>query len=51
MPYISDKRIFKRENTDMVTCNAYPPDLSYEIFEKCMAFAISADWGKKLFYS
>jgi len=51
MPYISDKRIFKRENTDRVTCSAYPPDLSYEIFEKCMAFAISADWGKKLFYS
>jgi len=34
-----------------VTCSAYPPDLSYEIFEKCMAFAISADWGKKLFFS
>jgi nucleoside-diphosphate-sugar epimerase len=51
MPYISDKRIFTRENTDRVTCSAYPPDLSYEIFEKCMAFAISADWGKKLFYS
>jgi len=51
MPYISDKRIFKRENTDKVTCSDYPPDLSYEIFEKCMAFAISADWGKKLFFS
>jgi nucleoside-diphosphate-sugar epimerase len=51
MPYIADKRIFKRENTDRLTSNAYPPDLSYEIFEKCMAFAISADWGKKLFYS
>jgi nucleoside-diphosphate-sugar epimerase len=51
MPYISDKRIFNRENTDRLTGSAYPPDLSYEIFEKCMTFAISADWGKKLFYS
>jgi nucleoside-diphosphate-sugar epimerase len=51
LPYISDKRVFNRENTDKLTSNAYPPDLSYEIFEKCMTFAISADWGKKLFYS
>ncbi len=51
MPYISDTRIFKRENTDRVTSNSYPPDLSYEIFEKCMTYAISADWGKKLFSS
>lgn len=49
LPYISDKRIFRRENTDRVTGNTYPPDFSYEIFEKCMAFAISVDWGKKLF--
>jgi len=50
-PYISDKRIFMRENTDRATCGALPPDLSYEIFQRCMAFAVSADWGKNLFGS
>jgi nucleoside-diphosphate-sugar epimerase len=48
-PYISDQRIFKRENTDRATGGLLPPDFSYEIFQKCMAFAVSADWGKKLF--
>lgn len=48
-PYISDKRIFRRENTDRATCGALPTDLSYEIFQRCMSFAVSVDWGKKLF--
>lgn len=48
-PYISDQRIFKRENTDRATGGILPPAFSYEIFERCMAFAVSADWGKKLF--
>lgn len=49
LPYISDKRFFKRENTDKVTSSAYPPELDYEIFQRCMNFATSADWGKTLF--
>lgn len=49
LPYISDNRIFIRENADRVACGALPPDFSYEIFQKCMAFAVSADWGKRLF--
>ena len=48
-PYIADKRDFSRENTDRATGGALPPDFSYEIFRKCMAFAVAADWGKKLF--
>jgi len=48
-PYISDKRIFMRDNTDRATGGALPPDLSYEIFQRCMAFAVSADWGEGLF--
>jgi len=50
LPYISDKRIFIRENTDRITCYDLPPDLDYEIFRKCMNYAVSADWGEKLFY-
>ncbi len=49
-PYLSDKRVFIRKNTDRATCGLFPPDLSYEIFQRCMAFAVSADWKKKLFY-
>ena len=48
-PYISDRRIFMRNNTNTATRGALPPDLSYEIFERCMAFAISTDWGRNLF--
>ncbi len=48
-PYISDKRIFIRENTDRTVGGSLPPDLSYEIFEKCMNYAVSADWGDKVF--
>jgi len=48
-PYIADQRVFARENTDRATGGSLPPDFSYEIFQKCMAFAVAADWGKKLF--
>ncbi len=49
-PYISDKRIFLRGNTDRVNGGALPPDLSYDIFQRCMAFVVSADWGANLFH-
>ena len=48
LPYIADKRYFLRDNTDRATCNSYPPDFTYEIFQRCMDFAASADWGKNL---
>ncbi len=48
-PYISDKRSFQRENTDIATNGALPPELSYEIFERCMAFAVTVDWGRETF--
>lgn len=47
-PYISDRRIFIRTNTNTAATGALPPDLSYDIFQRCMAFAISVDWGRKL---
>ncbi|MEI6749140.1 MAG: SDR family oxidoreductase [Bacteroidota bacterium] len=48
-PYISDKRTFRRTNTDNETGGSLPPDLSYEVFERCMTYAVSAEWGKNLF--
>jgi nucleoside-diphosphate-sugar epimerase len=45
-PYLSDSRIFERESTDILTDNLQPPVFSFEIFEKCMKYAISVNWGK-----
>jgi nucleoside-diphosphate-sugar epimerase len=48
-PYFSDTRIFERTNTDAVSGGFQPPEFTYEIFERCMEFAVQAQWGKKLF--
>ncbi len=48
-PYIADRRIFSRRNMNRTFPDGLPPDLSYEIFERCMNYAVSADWGKNLF--
>ena len=47
-PYLSDKRTFMRGNTDKATRGLFPPEFNYEIFERCMTYAVSADWGKNL---
>jgi nucleoside-diphosphate-sugar epimerase len=48
-PYLSDNRIFERENTDSLTGNMQPPKFTYEIFKKCMEYAISVNWGESIF--
>lgn len=48
-PYLSDNRIFERANTDLVTENLQPPEFTYEIFKKCMEYAISVNWGQSIF--
>ena len=48
IPYISDKREFHRENTDQLTGGVQSPEMTYEVFERCMAFAVSVDWGKRM---
>ncbi len=48
-PYISDTRNFTRKNMDKAVSGVLPPDFSYEIFRKCMAYAVSTEWGKRLF--
>jgi nucleoside-diphosphate-sugar epimerase len=48
-PYLSDSRIFDRTNTDLVTGNLNPPEFTYEIFKKCMEYAISVNWGASIF--
>ena len=48
-PYMSDKRIFQRKNIELVAVENEPPPFSYPIFERCMEYAISVEWGKMLF--
>jgi hypothetical protein len=47
--YLSDSRIFDRKNTDTATGNLHPPEFTYEIFRKCMEYAISVNWGESIF--
>ncbi|ACM19326.1 oxidoreductase, SDR family [Geotalea daltonii FRC-32] len=46
-PYLSDLRIFDRQNTDRDSANPVPPHFNYDIFRRCMEYAMSVDWGKK----
>lgn len=46
--YLSDNRIFERENTDLISGNVQPPEFTYEIFKKCMEYAMSVNWGKSI---
>jgi nucleoside-diphosphate-sugar epimerase len=48
LPYMSDKRLFVRANTDNATRGALPPSLTYEMFRRCMDFAVASEWGKSL---
>lgn len=50
-PYLSDTKVFERKNTDEITGNLHPPEFTYQIFEKCMSYAIETSWGEKIFSS
>jgi len=45
-PYLSDQRCFEKKNTDQVTDGLIPPELSYDIFARCMEYARAVEWGK-----
>jgi nucleoside-diphosphate-sugar epimerase len=47
--YLSDTRVFDRENTDIITDHIHPPEFTYEIFKNCMEYAKSVNWGKSIF--
>jgi nucleoside-diphosphate-sugar epimerase len=44
-PYLCDIRVFDRSNLDAAAPGHHPPRLSYPIFERCMQYAVSVDWG------
>jgi nucleoside-diphosphate-sugar epimerase len=47
-PYLSDTRLFERRNTDLASTGFKPPEFTYDIFKRCMDYAISVDWGNKV---
>lgn len=44
-PYLADRRRFDRGHTDQVTGGLRVPEFTYEIFERCMDYAVSVNWG------
>jgi nucleoside-diphosphate-sugar epimerase len=48
-PYLSDERLFERQNTDLTTCNLQPPEFSFQIFKSIMEYAIQVNWGERIF--
>ena len=50
-PYLRDGRIFDNQKTDAIlkgrglSC----PELDYEVFSRCMQYAVDVDWGTRLF--
>jgi nucleoside-diphosphate-sugar epimerase len=48
-PYLADNRKFDRTNADLATDHLEPPEFTYEIFKKCIEYAIAVNWGASIF--
>ena len=50
-PYIKDARVFDDARTAAVLIkkNVTCPEFDYDIFSKCMQYALDVDWGTRLF--
>lgn len=50
-PYMKDKRVFKNGKTEAILGkrNIACPDFDYEVFSRCMQYAVDVDWGTRLF--
>lgn len=47
-PYLSDRRIFDRSRMESIAPGLCAPPFTYDIFERCMAYAVACDWGRKV---
>jgi nucleoside-diphosphate-sugar epimerase len=45
VPYLADTRRFDRRQAIRATAGLTPPALTYEVFERCMSYATSVNWG------
>jgi nucleoside-diphosphate-sugar epimerase len=50
-PYMRDRRIFGTERAGPILDKKglRCPDLTYDIFKKCLDYAVGCDWGRRLF--
>jgi nucleoside-diphosphate-sugar epimerase len=50
-PYLRDTRQFDSKKTEVILKkqNISCPDFNFEVFTRCMEYALLVDWGKKLF--
>jgi nucleoside-diphosphate-sugar epimerase len=46
LPYLADTRTFDRCSTDDTTAGLIPPEFTYDVFERCMDYAVGVNWGK-----
>ncbi len=46
LPYLSETRTFARANTDAATAGLSPPEFTYDVFARCMDYAVRVNWGK-----
>ncbi len=44
LPYLADTRTFDRRQANRATFGLEPPEFSYDVFERCMSYAVSVDW-------
>jgi hypothetical protein len=47
-PYLSDRRIFDRSRVKNVAPSLVTPSFTYDIFVRCMSYAVECYWGKKV---
>ncbi len=45
-PYLSDTRLFHRNSLDRIAPELAAPPLTYDIFDRCISYAIKSNWGK-----
>jgi len=45
-PYLSDTRRFERTQALRATGGLVSPELTYDVFQRCMGYAMSVDWGR-----
>jgi hypothetical protein len=45
LPYLADTRRFDRSNTAELGDGLDAPEMTYAVFERCMSYAVSVNWG------
>lgn len=45
-PYLADTRDFDRSRTDQITDGLAVPPFSYDVFRRCMDYAMQNNWGR-----